>query len=426
MARGRTLGGGLMAVLMAIVAALVAAAGRLGDGAVEGRGPLGRAEASARARALTDLGRLIFNDRSLSASGALACATCHDPAHAFGPADGDAVAVGGATMSRSGHRAVPSLMYLQAVPPFTEHYFAPDEDGDSSVDNGPTGGLTWDGRVDRGSRQSRLPLLSPVEMANATPSEVATKLARASYAPDLNLLFGSRWSADPGAALAAAGDALEAYLQDRETFYPYSSKFDDVLAGRATLSATEARGLAAFEDPQRGNCARCHISRPSPSGARPHFTDYGLIALGLPRNPAIPANADRSWFDLGLCGPDRADLAGRAGYCGRFMTPTLRNVATRAVFFHNGLVHTLRDAVAFYAERDVNPAKWYPRGRDGGIDAFNDLPEVYRRNVEMDPPFGRRPGSKPALSSQEIDDIVAFLGTLTDAASGDRAVTTRR
>jgi cytochrome c peroxidase len=148
----------------------------------------------------------------------------------------------------------------------------------------------------------------------------------------------------------------------------------------------------------------------------------------VPRNASIPANADASWFDLGLCGPDRRDLAGRSEYCGRFMTPTLRNVATRAVFFHNGIVHNLREAVAFYAERDVDPGKWYPRGRDGRIAKFDDLPAAYRGNVEMDAPFGERPTGKPALSARDVDDIVAFLGTLTDAPRGreDRPATTRR
>ena len=67
-------------------------------------------------------------------------------------------------MRQMGFRAAPGLRYLQVVPPFTEHYF--DSDGpDPSLDNGPTGGLAWDGRVDRGRDQARIPLLSSYEMA---------------------------------------------------------------------------------------------------------------------------------------------------------------------------------------------------------------------------------------------------------------------
>lgn len=72
------------------------------------------------------------------------------------------------------------------------------------------------------------------------------------------------------------------------------------------------------------------------SGTPPQFTDYGLVAIGVPRNTAIPANVDPSFFDLGLCGPLRSDLRDRAEYCGRFKTPTLRNTATRRVFFTTG------------------------------------------------------------------------------------------
>ncbi|HTP91208.1 MAG TPA: cytochrome-c peroxidase, partial [Xanthobacteraceae bacterium] len=131
-----------------------------------GDGPLTRQEAYSRAAKLEQLGRSLFGDPRLSASRQMACATCHDPRHAFGPANALAVQFGGEDMRQPGLRAVPSLKYLQVVPPFTEHYYESDEEGDDSVDNGPTGGLTWDGRVDRGRDQARIPLLSSFEMAN--------------------------------------------------------------------------------------------------------------------------------------------------------------------------------------------------------------------------------------------------------------------
>ena len=106
---------------------------------------------------LAELGRALFFDKTLSASGRLSCASCHDPARAYGPPDDRAVEPGGRDMSRMGLRAVPSLKYLQVAPQFTEHYYDSDDEADSAVDNGPTGGLTWDGRVDRGRDQARLP-----------------------------------------------------------------------------------------------------------------------------------------------------------------------------------------------------------------------------------------------------------------------------
>lgn len=348
-----------------------------------------REQALARARALTALGCKIFFDPSLSASGKLSCASCHDPKFAYGPPNALAVQPSGRDLSQSGIRAVPSLRYLQSIPQFTEHYFGSDDEGDDSIDNGPTGGLTWDGRVDRARDQARLPLLSPREMANTDEAAVVAAAERASYAAELHRLSSSTTQALFNTIL----EALEAFQQDDEQFYPYTSRYDAFLAGKATLSAAETRGLRAFADPEKGNCAQCHIAARGPNGTPPQFTDYGFVALGLPRNREIPANADPHWYDLGLCGPERTDLRDNAEYCGRFITPSLRNVATRRAFFHNGVFHTLRDAVAFYGARDISLA---------------DLPARYRANITTEPPFNRK------LSAEQIDDILAFLGTLTD------------
>ena len=351
--------------------------------------PLTRGEATERARALAAVGRKMFFDASLSRSGRLSCATCHDPRYAYGPPQGLAI--------QQGFRAAPSLRYIQGVPEFTEHYY--DSEGvDPSIDNGPTGGLTWDGRVDRLRDQARIPLLSPREMANENPAAVVRRVRAAAYRGEFERVAGDR---DPFATIL---EALEAWQEDEREFYPYSSKYDAWLAGRAQLSELEARGLRLFEDPAKGDCARCHIAERGTNGTPPQFTDYGFVALGVPRNPQIAANGDAGWFDLGLCGPERTDLRERPEYCGQFRTPTLRNVALREVFFHNGAVHSLRDAVEFYATRDTQSEKWYPRGK------FDDLPPRYAGNVEKGAPFG----TVRALSASEIDAVVAFLGTLTD------------
>ena len=99
-----------------------------------------------------------------------------------------------------------------------------------------------------------------------------------------------------------------------------------------------------------------------------------------------------------------------ATYCGLFKAPSLRNVALKESFYHNGVVHTLRDAVAFYAERDTEPGKWFPGGADGSVRKFDDLPAAFAGNVEKGAPFG----SGRHLSDADVDDLVAFLETLTD------------
>jgi cytochrome c peroxidase len=358
---------------------------------------------------LTALGRALFFDPGLSASGKLACAGCHDPGHGMAPANARAIQPGGADGKQLGFRATPGLRYLTTVGRFTEHAV----EAETGVDQGPTGGYLWDGRAATAHDQARLPLFAPFEMANASPAALAAKLRRAPYARALRDAFGDAVIDRDEAAVDAVALALEVFEQSPAEFTPYDSKFDAVLHKRARLSPREARGFALFNAPDKGNCANCHPGVRREGGA-PAFSDFGFVALGLPRARQLPANADPRFFDLGLCGPLRPDLAGRAEYCGLFRTPSLRNVALRRRLFHNGSFTNLTDAVRFYATRDVTPERWYPRDVAGRIQKFDDLPEAYHKNVNMDPPFGGHPGGRPALDEAEIADIVAFLGTLTD------------
>jgi len=359
---------------------------------------------------LTAAGRLLFFDRALSASGKIACASCHDPQHAFGPPNDLAVQRAGSDGRRFGVRAVPSLMYAQNVPPFTEHFV--DDDGDDSVDQGPAGGRTWDGRASSAHEQARLPLFSEFEMANADADSVVRKVEHGTHRAAFRATFGDDIFADRALAFKAVLLALEAYQQNPQEFYPYSSKYDAWLRGQATLSEQEMRGLVAFNDPAKGNCARCHPSGRR-GGAFPQFSDFGYAAIGVPRNRAIPANAAANYFDMGLCGPWRSDLEAHGEYCGMFRTPTLRNIATRTAFFHNGIFHRLEDAVRFYAQRDTQPQGWYP-STAAGVQKFDDLPARYRDNVDVQPPFDKRRGEPAALSDKDVADIVIFLYALTD------------
>jgi cytochrome c peroxidase len=368
-------------------------------------------EKTPSAAAMTAIGRALFFDVSLSASGRVACATCHAPQYAFGPPNDSPVQRGGGDRRHPGVRAVPSLKYTQKIPPFTEHYY--DDEGDDSIDQGPAGGRTWDGRSQSAHEQARLPLFSPFEMANANADAVVARVSQTPYAAQFREAIGEAVFRDKALAFKAVLMALETFQQSPEEFYPYNSKYDAWLRHETALSAEELRGLAAFNDPARGNCARCHPSGLR-NGAFPQFTDFGYAAVGAPRNMDIPANADRRYYDLGLCGPLRADLADKKEYCGMFRTPSLRNVAIRRVFFHNGVFHRLDEVVRFYAERDTQPQKWYSRGTDGITAKFDDLPAQYRSNVDVQAPFDRHAGDPAALSEGDIKDIVAFLKTLTD------------
>ncbi len=366
---------------------------------------------------LAALGREIFFDRSLSASGRLACASCHSPAQAYGPPNGLAVQRGGPGLDRQGLRAAPSLRYtLNRTPRWHAPYTADPAELYRDGPEPPSGGFGWDGRFDSLRAQAAYPLLAPEEMANPSAAAVAAKLSAAPYASGFRKLFGRRVFAEPERAFADALRAIERFELEDPSFHPFTSKYDAYLDGKATLTAQERRGLELFDDPAGGNCASCHPDTRGADGSHPLFTDFEFEALGVPRNPEIRANADPSHYDLGLCGPLRHDQAAHTRFCGAFKTPTLRNVATRKAFFHNGRFHRLRDVLRFYASRDSNPQRWYPKDASGRVEAFDDLPAPLRRNVDVhDAPLNRARGAPPLWSDADIEAVLAFLETLTDS-----------
>jgi cytochrome c peroxidase len=235
---------------------------------------------------MTELGRRLFFDPQLSASGQMSCATCHDPHFAYGPPNGRATQLGGPDRKSVGLRAVPSLRYLQTVPRFTEHFF--DEAQDGSNDVGPTGGHRWDGRADTTHDQARLPLMSKVEMANASLDDVVAKVAHGALAGRFRATFGDDVFSDGARASTAVLMCLEVFQQSPKDFYPYSSRYDAYLRRQLDLSPSEKRGLALFEDPKKGNCASCHADR-AYHGAFPHFTDFDQLCCP----PCLPSHLSR-------------------------------------------------------------------------------------------------------------------------------------
>jgi cytochrome c peroxidase len=282
-------------------------------------------------------------------------------------------------------------------------------------DGTPTGGFNRDGRAKDLVDQAQRPLTAPHEMANVDAAGVTAKLTQAAYADEFRNVFGANVFADPDLALLAAEYSLSSYELTASEFHPFDSKYDLFLQGKVMLSAQELRGYSLYNRPDKGNCADCHPSTRQADGSPPVFTDYTYDNLGVPRDADIQANADPTYFDMGLCGPFRTDLASHTELCGQFKVPTLRNVTTRQVIFHNGHFKTLENALHFYVQRDTNPEKWYPLDVNGVPQKFNDVPPLLTRNVNtLEAPYNRHPGEAPALSDDEIDDVIAFLKTLTD------------
>lgn len=379
-------------------AALLALAACGGGGGSE---PSGTATALSPAAAL---GEKIFNDLTLSASGRMSCATCHDPSLGHASPFSTPVVLGGPALDQPGGRQSPSIRYLRFNTPFQ-----------LASDGTPSGGFFWDGRASSLAEQAKGPFLAANEMANPDAASVIAKLAATPYAEAFKKVFGEGIFSDTSAAFDKVAFALELYQKEDPEFAPFSSKFDAFTQGKASLTAEELNGLALFNRVDKGNCAACHPSTKPDNAPGALFTDFSYDNFGLPRNMAIAANSVPGFFDLGLCGPTRADLADRQDLCGAFKVPSLRNVALRKHYFHNGSFNSLEQVVRFYATRDTNPAEWYPLDSAGNPVPYNDLPPSLRGNINTtEAPYDRRPGQSAALTDAEIRDITAFLMALTD------------
>jgi cytochrome c peroxidase len=430
--------------------------------------------ATVKLSAAAQVGQQLFFDQNLSGGKNMSCASCHSPQYAYGPPNSLSVQLG-SDPSLEGQRAVPSLRYKSMTPPYND--IADNPDG--ITQNAPGGGFMLDGRATTLATQAALPLLNPIEMNNASPATVVQTVKSAAYAALFQQAFGANVFSDANATFTDVGLALQAYQQEDPSFQPYASKFDLYLSNKVggTLTAAEMRGLQLFNDTDHGaGCVACHYAGANFNGSVGLMTDFTYQAIGAPRNDKqiwdnpdpIPSNNDTSYYDMGLCGPlNSIHTPGTANsgsgpdsftgvnvpdpYCGRFKVPTLRNVATRSVFFHNGVFHSLVQVLNFYNTRDTNPEYWYPgTGGDPSkvtqnpsfalfptaasgatAQAFNDLPVAYQGNIDEELPMGqgqtdaggttaadgakpRAVHSTPQLTQQNIADLVCFLNTLTD------------
>ncbi len=350
--------------------------------------------------ARVDLGRLLFFDTGLSEPAGQSCATCHDPGRAFTDPDDAQPTSKGVHPERFGARNTPSALYMAFSPAF--HFDA--------KEGHYVGGQFWDGRAASLEEQARRPFLDPLEMANPDPGALVDKVRRASYAGQFEAVFGKGALDDVEQAYGHVAAALAAFQRTAE-FSPFSSKYDAWLADKARLTEQELRGLKLFEDEKKGNCAACHPSQRGPNGEPPLFTDFTYDNLGVPRHPGNPFyrqarahNPDGMAFvDRGLGG-----FVKKAEEDGKFKVPTLRNIALTAPYMHNGYFRTLRGVTAFYNDRDARPRC---PGEATEAEALGQGcwpgPEV-AENVNTEE-LGRL-----GLTEQEVDDIVAFMETLTD------------
>ena len=351
------------------------------------------------------LGKLAFEDPLLSEPAGQACADCHAATYSFRDPEADHSTSMGVIAGRFGSRNAQSAMYAAQVPPL---HFDP-------IEQQIAGGLFWDGRADSLEDQAGGPLLNALEMNNPDRASVVEKVRLSDYADGFRAAFGDDALDDVDGAYAHLTTALAAY-ERTPAFAPFDSKYDHVLAGTASLTASEKRGLAIFEDPARGNCASCHPSRPGVDGSPPMFTNFTYANLGIPRyannlyfvQPA-PLNPDGAAFrDRGL-----GHTLGDAAQDGKFRTPTLRNIARTAPYGHNGYFANLSYFLDFLNTRDIGSTTVGTCSRSPDAPAaICQWPAPELANASLDHRVGHL-----QLSQQDIDDLVAFLETLTDGSS---------
>lgn len=392
------------------------------------------------------VGKALFFDKALSASGTMSCASCHSPAAAYLAADGRRIPLGGSSGDVAGFRTAPSAAYAALTPPFT---FLPLTNRAGTANNGANGklgtprrGLMWDGRASTVFDQAKGPFLAAHEMANADSAAVLTRLLARPYLAAFSAAYGPVTArSNPDAVLTQMADAIARFESEDASFALFNSKFDAVQKGLASFSAQEGNGRALFFDGARAACAGCHNSQGNlqQNLGQQFFTDLSYRTLAVPRNWALPYNNEatvrtalarinqpgllngiglgapnQSFYDLGFCGPFRTDSLGEASLCGAFRVPGLRNVALKSAYFHNGVFGSLAEVLDFYMNRDLAPQRIYRRA-DGSPDIpYNDLPLIYQANREIRPPFTPLRSGAARLNAAEMQDVISFLCTLTD------------
>jgi cytochrome c peroxidase len=311
------------------------------------------------------LGQKLFFDGRLSVDGTVACSTCHDPARAF--TDGRPTSMG--VQGRIGQRNAPTI--LNAL--FNKTQF-------------------WDGRAQTLEEQAALPIVSSVEMGQPSLDAAVTRIAAIDeYQKAFQRIFGRP---------ANGPDLVRAIASYERTQLSFNSPFDHFVAGDKTaIDAAAMRGWEIFNT--RGRCNKCHAL----TEEKRDFTnfmdnDFHNIGIGIVRHNvvALARQAEQLVNSGDVAAIDRAALQTDMSALGRFLitkkesdiasfkTPNLRNVLVTGPYFHDGSQETL----------------W-------------DVMDHYNKGAGLQNPYLDTDIQPLALSEGDIDDVVAFMASLTSA-----------
>jgi cytochrome c peroxidase len=292
--------------------------------------------------AKVQLGRMLFYEKALSGDNTMACASCHKQENAFSDVNQFSIGIDG----------LPGLRQAMAIVNMAWN----------------NNGYFWDGRSATLREQSLKPIQDALEMHETLPNAVAKLKAKVIYRDQFKRAFGSEEiTADK------MGLAMEAFML---TLVSGNSKYDQYLAGAATLTASEERGRLlffteynpGFPDLSGADCAHCH------SGSNFENDQYMNNGLDLEANMV-----DNGYMAVTLNSIDK----------GKFKVPTLRNIEVTFPYMHDGRFTTLMEVVDHY---------------NSGIQTSNTV----------DPTVLNTQATGLMLTAQDKIDLVNFLNTLTD------------
>ncbi len=209
----------------------------------------------------------------------------------------------------------------------------------------------WDGGILNLELVAINAITSPVEMDETLP-HIVEKLKRSKVYPQMfKEAFGNE-EITSTKMLIALGHFMALFISDK-------SKYDEVKRSKAQFTEQEQRGYNLFKQ----YCENCH--------KEPFFTDQSFRNNGVQQFFSI----DKGRYEISLISGDE----------GKFKVPSLRNVELTAPYMHDGRFPKLIDVLNHYSD---------------GIQNYPNLDPLLVNKIP--------------LNSQEKEDIIAFLKTLTD------------
>jgi cytochrome c peroxidase len=318
------------------------------------------------------LGQKLFFEGRLSADGTVACATCHDPARAF--TDGRVTSIG--IHGRAGQRNSPTV--LNAL--YNKTQF-------------------WDGRAKTLEDQAAMPIINPVEMGQANLDAAVAKIAAiGEYKQAFQKVFGRPVNGQ---------DLVRAIASYERTLVSFDSPFDHFNAGdKNAIDDAAKRGWELFNTKAR--CNKCHALTDTKRDVANFIdNDFHNIGIGIIRHNvvALARQAEKLVASGDMMAIDRAAIGTEMSALGRFLitkkeadtasfkTPNLRNLLLTGPYFHDGSQETL----------------W-------------DVMDHYNKGDGLKNPFLDEDIQPLALTEDNIDDVVAFLASLTSPDYREQAL----